>query len=103
MKQLAQQNLMEHQFAQLIGKARLFNYLPQKAKFDTPELLLNGGQISTVAKDYGNINLWIVYNLFTQANEGSYIGTFLDKNANAIEFSNRLAKVLNGISNSHWC
>lgn len=113
MKQLAQQNLTEHQFAQLIGKARLFNYLPKKDKLDIPELLLNDGQISTVAKDYyqdesfcrnedGNINLWSVYNLFTQANKSSYIDTFLDRNVNAFEFSNGLAMALNGDSKHHW-
>ncbi|MEZ4801141.1 MAG: DUF3871 family protein [Gelidibacter sp.] len=113
MKQLAQQNLTEHQFAQLIGKARLFNYLPKRERLEVPELLLNDGQISTVAKDYyqdesfcrnddGNINLWSVYNLFTQANKSSYIDTFLDRNVNAFEFSNGLAMALNGSSNYHW-
>ena len=113
MKHLAEQNLTEHQFAQLIGKARLFNYLPKKNKLEIPELMLNDGQISTVAKDYyqdesfcrnddGNINLWSVYNLFTQANKSSYIDTFLDRNVNAFEFSNGLAMALNGGSNYHW-
>ena len=113
MKQLSQESLTEHQFAQLIGKARLYNYLPKNDKLQIPELLLNDGQISTVAKDYyqdesfcrndnGDINLWSVYNLLTQANKSSYIDTFLDRNVNSFEFSKGLAKALNGDSSYHW-
>lgn len=113
MKQLSQESLTEHQFAQLIGKARLYNYLPKNDKLQIPELLLNDGQISTVAKDYyqdesfcrnesGDINLWSVYNLLTQANKSSYIDTFLDRNVNSFEFSQGLAKALNGDSSYHW-
>jgi len=113
MKQLSQESLTEHQFAQLIGKARLYNYLPKNDKLQIPELLLNDGQVSTVAKDYyqdesfcrndnGDINLWSVYNLLTQANKSSYIDTFLDRNVNSFEFSKGLAKALNGDSSYHW-
>jgi hypothetical protein len=113
MKRLSQQNISEKQFAQLIGRARLYNYLPKKEKSQIPELLLNDGQISTVAKDYylddsfcrndnGEINLWNVYNLFTGANKSSYIDSFLSRNVNAFDFSNGLANAINGDSNYHW-
>jgi hypothetical protein len=113
MKQLSQETLTEHQFAQLIGKARLYNYLPKLDKLQIPELILNDGQISTVAKDYyqdesfcrnddGDINLWSVFNLFTQANKSSYIDSFLNRNVNSFEFSQGLAKALNGDSSYHW-
>jgi hypothetical protein len=113
MKQLSQHNLTEQQFAQLIGRARLYHYLPKKEKSQIPELLLNDGQISTVAKDYylddsfcrneaGNINLWNVYNLFTGANKSSYIDSFLSRNVNAFEFTNGLENTLNGDSNYSW-
>ncbi|WP_179318809.1 DUF3871 family protein [Winogradskyella helgolandensis] len=113
MRQLSYETLSEHQFAQLIGKSRLYNYLPKKDKLEIPELLLNDGQISTVAKDYyqdesfsrndeGDINLWSVFNLFTQANKSSYIDTFLDRNLNAYEFSKGIAQTLNGDSTYHW-
>lgn len=42
------------------------------------------------------LNLWNLYNLSTQANKLSYIDTFLDRNVNAFNFSNRLLKTLNG-------
>ncbi|PZD78529.1 DUF3871 family protein [Mesonia sp. K7] len=113
MQYLSEYFLSEHQFAQLIGRARLYNYLSKKEKKHIPELQLNDGQISTVARDYyqdesfcrndnGDINLWSVYNLFTQANKSSYIDTFLERNVNAFDFSNSLVKALNGSENYHW-
>jgi hypothetical protein len=85
-------NMTESQFAQLIGRARLFHYLPSKDKKDIPELPVSDSQISLVAKDYyssesfcrsgsGDIDLWRLYNLFTGANKSSYIDTFLDRGA----------------------
>ncbi|GLB53444.1 hypothetical protein NBRC110019_24850 [Neptunitalea chrysea] len=50
----------------------------------------------------GDINLWKLYNLFTQANKSSYIDTFLDRSNNAYSFSNSLLKALNGDNNYHW-
>jgi hypothetical protein len=113
MKQLSQQSITEKQFAQLIGRARLYNFLPKEEKSQIPELMLNDGQISTVAKDYyqdesfcrdgnGDINLWKVYNLFTRANKSSYIDSFLSRNVNAFDFSKGLANAINGDSNYHW-
>ena len=113
LKDLTNYNLTEHQFAQLIGRARLYNYLPKKMKNVVPNLFLNDGQLSTVAKDYykddafcknenGDINLWRLYNLFTQANKSSYIDTFLNRNVNAFDFSKGLTKALNGNENYHW-
>ena len=113
MAQLVQHNITEQQFAQLIGRARLYNYLPKEEKLQIPELLINDGQVSTVAKDYylddsfcrndnGDINLWNVYNLFTGANKSSYIDSFLSRNVNAFDFSNGLVEALNGDSRHRW-
>jgi hypothetical protein len=74
MEQLSNYSLTESQFAQLIGKGRLYNFLPKKEKLLLPELLLNDGHLTAVAKDYyqdesfckndnGDINLWKFYNL----------------------------------------
>lgn len=113
MKELTQVYLTEHQFAQLIGKSRLYGYLPKVEKMNVPALNFNDSHINTIAKDYyedenfsrledGRINLWDVYNLFTQANKSSYIDTFLDRNLNAFEFSKGVQKALNGSSPYHW-
>lgn len=113
MKELTQDYLSEHQFAQLIGKSRLYQHLPKSEKQNIPLLNFNDSHINTMAKDYyedknfsrledGRINLWDVYNLFTQANKSSYIDTFLDRNLNAFEFSKGIQKTLNGSSDYHW-
>jgi len=89
-------HLTEKQFAQLIGRCRLYSYLPKNEKQDIPELLLNDGQISTVAKGYyedknfcrdenGDISLWQVYNLLTGSVKSAYIDTFLNRSVNAHE------------------
>lgn len=113
MKELTQDYLSEHQFAQLIGKSRLYQHLPKSERQIIPELNFNDSHINTMAKDYyedqnfsrmedGRINLWSVFNLFTQANKSSYIDTFLDRNLNAFEFLKGLQKTLNGDSDYHW-
>ncbi len=113
MKEFTQDYLSEHQFAQLIGKSRLYQHLPKSEKQKIPMLNFNDSHINTMAKDYyedknfcrlddGRINLWDVYNLFTQANKSSYIDTFLDRNLNAFEFSKGIQKTLNGNFDYHW-
>ncbi len=105
MKRLTNYGLTEHQFAQLIGKSRLYQYLPKEQKKLIPSLQFTDGQFNLIAKDYyqdesfsrdksGEINLWKVYNLFTQANKSSYIDTFLDRNLNALDFSAGVMKAL---------
>ncbi|QNS40909.1 DUF3871 family protein [Chryseobacterium manosquense] len=113
MKELTHDHLTEHQFAQLIGKSRLYQHLPKGEKLRIPELNFNDSHINTMAKDYyedqnfsrtedGRINLWNVFNLFTQANKSSYIDTFLDRNLNAFDFTRGLQKTLNGNLDYHW-
>lgn len=112
MKDLADYTLTEKQFAQIIGKARLYNYLPKKEKMLLPELLLNDGHINTVAKDYyqdesfcrnsnGDINMWEFYNLLTGSNKSSYVDTFLDRGANAFEFTQGISKALSDSSTNY--
>lgn len=113
MKQFADYSLTEHQFAQLLGRTRLYQHLPKKDKLKIPLLQFNDGHINTITKDYyedqsfcrdiaGDINLWNLYNLFTQANKSSYIDTFLDRNLNAFDFTKGILQSLNGNSDYHW-
>ena len=113
MKELSSHKLTEHQFAQLIGKTRLYQHLPKVEKVTIPEISFNDGQLNTIGKDYyhdssfcrdenGDINLWKVYNLFTSANKSSYIDTFLDRNVNAFDFSKGIKKALIEDSPYHW-
>ena len=113
MKQFADYSLTEHQFAQLLGRTRLYQHLPKKEKLKIPLLQFTDGHINTITKDYyedesfcrdnaGGINLWNLYNLFTQANKSSYIDTFLDRNLNAFDFAKGIQQTLNGNSDYHW-
>lgn len=113
MKELSQYSLTENQFAQLIGRARLYQHLPKNEKSVIPSLNFTDGHVNTIAKDYyedasfsrneqGDINLWNVYNLFTQANKSSYIDTFLDRNVNAFDFTQGIQKALIGNGDYHW-
>ncbi|MFA9192540.1 DUF3871 family protein [Flavobacterium sp. FZUC8N2.13] len=113
MKSLVDYSLSERDFAQIIGKARLYNYLPKKEKALIPELLLNDGHISTVAKDYyqdesfcrnanGDISMWEFYNLLTGSNKTSYVDTFLERGVNAFSFSEGVSDALSGSSNYSW-
>lgn len=113
MREFGNHALTEHQFAQFIGKTRLYNYLPHAEKKQLPLLEMNDGQLNAVARDYysnmsfcreddGNINLWKLYNLFTGATKSSYIDSFLSRTVNAHEFTNGIIQALNGDEKYKW-
>ena len=105
--------LTEKQFAQLVGRSRLYQYLPAKVKKEITEAIpLMDSQVSAVAKDYyadrsfcrnanGDIDLWKLYNLFTGANKSSYIDTFLDRVTGSSTFIGGLQNALKE-GNHHW-
>ena len=112
LNELTHYNLSEYQFAQLVGRCKMYQFLPQGIKKEIPELQFGDNQIGRVVKDYysdksfckadnGEINLWRLYNLFTGANKSSYIDTFLDRGLNAWEFSNNIKQALAG-NESNW-
>ena len=105
--------LTEHQFAQLIGKSKLYQYLLPKEKKQLPNLELNDSHINLIARNYyrdedfsrdsnNTINLWNVYNLFTGAVKNSYIDNFLNKSVNATEFIYGISEALNGRNGYGW-
>ncbi|MFV0330883.1 MAG: DUF3871 family protein [Dysgonomonas sp.] len=114
MKQLPEMNITESQFATLLGRTRLYQYLPTQQKKELPLLTFGDSHLNTIAKDYykdnrfckcedGNLNLWNLYNLFTNANRSSsYIDLFIDRGANATDFVSGIASALNGDSNYKW-
>lgn len=113
MSTLQDYHLTEQQFAQLLGKAKLYNYLPKNIKANLPQLSFTDSQFNTIAKDYysdesfckqedDNINLWKVYNLFTQASKSSYIDSFLERDLNAFDFTQGIQKALIGNGDYHW-
>ena len=104
--------MSESQFAQFLGKCRLYQYLPSAQKKQLPEILLTDTQIGLVAKSYyddpdfgrdeRSIDLWRVYNLFTGSNKSSYIDNFLDRANNASNLTTGLARALHGDAEYAW-
>ena len=106
--------MTEHQFAQFLGKCRLYQYLPVEQKKKLPQMLMTDTQIGIVAKSFyhdenfstikhGNeISIWNVYNLLTGANKSSYIDNFLDRAYNATQLADGLNKALYGDSEYAW-
>ena len=106
--------MTEQQFAQFLGKSRLYQYLPNEQKKRLPQMLMTDTQIGLVAKAYYNddnfsviehgneISMWNVYNLLTGANKSSYIDNFLDRAYNATQLAEGLNKALYGENEYSW-
>ena len=103
MQQFTSIQLSETEFAQLVGRSRMYKHLPDNIRKDIPAMLLGDQQLNTVVKDFykdsnfgcetgGDISLWEFYNLLTGANKSSYIDTFVERTVNAHDFSNGIIK-----------
>ena len=114
MKRLQDYSITEAQFAQFLGKSRMYQFLPNKERKQLPEMLMTDTQINLVTKAYYNdeyfgrsgedkeISMWKMYNLLTGANKSSYIDSFLDRSLNAGELSNGICKALVGDNEYSW-
>jgi len=109
---MTQEAITEQQFAQLVGRSRMYHFMPQKAKKEIPAMPLMDSQISTLTRDYysdesfcktedGLINLWRLYNLFTGANKSSYIDSYLERGVRSQRFVKGLKNALKSES-GHW-
>ncbi len=107
MQELTKYSITEKQFAQLIGRCRMYPHLSVKDKKQIPILLYGDSQLSSICRDYykdinfcrqedGEINLWRLYNLFTGANKSTYIDQLLDRSINALDFMIYLKRSLKG-------
>lgn len=111
---LTTHSLTESQFAQVLGKSRLHQYLPKFERNSIPNLEFTDTQIHNVARDYfqdenfsrdddGRVSLWRMYNLFTGANKNSYIDQFLNRSVNAFELAAGIGDALvNPYSPYRW-
>lgn len=90
----------EQQFAYLIGKMKMYQFMPKSNKYNLFNLMITDSQITSIVKDFyqdenfcntdGFIDLWKLYNLFTEANKSSYIDNLFERNVNAYEFIKEL-------------
>lgn len=104
--------LTQEQFAHFVGKLRMFQFMPKNKQKRFFTVGLNDGQINTIVKNYyycpnfscssdGSIDLWKLYNLFTEANKSSYIDNNFERNVNAYELTNNLVNSLQNKS-ENW-
>ena len=95
----------QEQFAHLIGKMKLYNQLDKPQKQGLFDLQTTDSQINTIIKNYiedknfcadsdGCINLWNLYNLFTESSKSNYIDNFLSRNCNTYEFIDHIGTSL---------
>lgn len=110
MSQFLKLTITESQFAKIIGKCKMYQYLSADERKELPLLMFGDNHMSMIAREYytnpsfcrdhkGNINLWNLFNLYTGANKNSYIDKFLERGLNASSFVSSLGRAL--MSNSY--
>lgn len=78
--------ITEHQFAQIVGRAKMYHQLPYREKIQLPQFPLSDSQVTQVVKDYyddqffskndlGNINLYLG-SAEGRSHSGFFIGSF---------------------------
>ncbi len=104
--------LSETQFALLIGRIRLYHNMPKDYHRNLFDLKITDSQMNKVVKDYygcsnfkrnqnGEISLWNLYNLFTEANKSTYIDNFIERSVCAYEFVQELGNSIE-IGSPNW-
>lgn len=103
---LSQSYLTETQFAQIVGRMRLYQALPNGYQRNIPRLLITDSQINNVCRDYytnpnfgakdNTISLFDFHNLLTESNKSSYIDTYLQRAVNATEVATGINNALHG-------
>jgi hypothetical protein len=107
LRSLTDLSISEQEFAQFIGKCRMYNHLPAVKKNTIKPILFGDQQLGMVVRDYykdksfsrlpdGSISLWKLYNLLTGVNKSTYIDQFLDRNINAYDLVEQLKWGLQG-------
>ena len=114
MRSFQNYSLTESQFAQFIGKSRLYQCLPSENKKQLPQFLMTDTQLNLVARSYysdenfgvdkagESLSMWKIYNLLTTANKSSYIDNFSERALNATNIAEGIIRALQGKSSYKW-
>lgn len=103
--------LTEFQFAQLLGRCRMYPSLPGKVKKEIFALDITDSQMMSVSRAYQNLqvvkngsflSLWQLYNLLTSSIKSSYIDRYLDRSVNSYELIHHLYESLDNGSHSWY-
>ena len=112
MQTLSNTSLTETQFAQIIGRMRMYQALPQGYTKQIPRLLITDSQINNVCRGYysnsdfgakdDTLSMWDFHNLLTESNKGSYIDTYLQRAVNATDVAVGINNALRGDEKYKW-
>ncbi len=112
LQSLTQMRLSETQFAQIVGRMRLYQALPSHLQRELPKLLITDSQINNVCRDYysnpnfgtkdSSISMFDFHNLLTEANKSSYIDSYVQRAVNATDVTVGISKALQGDSEYSW-
>lgn len=112
LQSLTQMRLSETQFAQIVGRMRLYQALPSHLQRELPKLLITDSQINNVCRDYysnpnfgtkdSSISMFDFHNLLTEANKSSYIDSYVQRAINATEMTVGICNALQGESEYSW-
>ncbi len=113
MQTLSNTYLTETQFAQIVGRMRLYQALPQGLSKYIPRLLITDSQINNVCRGFygnpdfaagkdGSLSMWNFHNLLTESNKSSYIDSYLQRAVNATDVAVGINNALHGDSTYQW-
>ena len=112
MQTLSNTYLTETQFAQVIGRMRLYQALPNNVQRGIPKLIITDSQINNVCRSYyhnedfggkdGSLSMWNFHNLLTESNKSSYIDSYLQRAVNATDVTVGLNNALHGDTTYQW-
>ena len=112
MQTLSNTYLSETQFAQIVGRMRLYQALPNNVARGIPKLLITDSQINAVCRDYyhnetfgvkdNHISMFDFHNLLTQSNKNSYIDSYISRAVNATEVATGINNALHGDEKYSW-
>lgn len=112
MQTLSNTYMTESQFAQIIGRMRLYQALPNNVQKRIPKLLITDSQINNVCRDYyhnevfgvkdNQISMFDFHNLLTESNKSSYIDSYLQRAVNATEIAVGINNALHGDNKYSW-
>lgn len=107
LENLSSTAISEEQFCQIIGRMRLYQFLPLAEQKQLPPLTIGDQAVNAMVKNYiSNPNFgkkegeefttWNFMQLANEAVKQSYIDKWLDRNQNCTDFAIGIQKALNG-------
>ena len=112
MQTLSNTYLTETQFAQIVGRFRMYQALPNNVQRGIPKLLITDSQINNVCREFyhnetfgvkdNQISMFDFHNLLTQSNKSSYIDSYISRAVNATDVAVGINNALHGDSKYSW-